>query len=227
MRRVTHRPEQPQHAAECLVPNVAGAGGGTDSDGGHGDCAVNTDDGAHRWTGAALPWTLCFIRRGRQLLLLERRRAPNLGLWSGVGGKLDAGESPRDGVLREVREETGLRLPDARFAGVITWRTDGRAPVGAYAFTASLPDDLAYATPRETDEGVLDWKDAAWVLDERNERVPASARRYLPALLDDPECYEHRFTFAGDSLTAYERLPMLPPRTALGAPPLSDGRETL
>src|SRR5688500_7686889 len=55
-----------------------------------------------------LPWTLCFIRRGGQLLMLERRREPNRGLWSGVGGKLDAGESPRAGVHREVLEETGL-----------------------------------------------------------------------------------------------------------------------
>ena len=159
----------------------------------------------------ALLWTLCFIRRGGQLLLLERRREPNRGLWSGVGGKLDPGESPRDGVLREVREETGLDaadLVDVRFGGVVTWAIEGRPLLGAYAFVVSLRDGVAYSVPRETDEGVLDWKDVEWVLDASNEGVPVSARRYLRALLEGAVPQEHQFRFEGDRLTDYAVVPL-------------------
>lgn len=41
---------------------------------------------------------------GRVLLHLHRR----IGVWLQPGGHVDPGEQPRDAVLREVREETGL-----------------------------------------------------------------------------------------------------------------------
>jgi len=164
-----------------------------------------------QWSAPVLPWTLCFIRRGSQLLLLERRREPNLGLWSGVGGKLEPGELPREGVIREVREETGLDLPDllgVRFAGVVTWRGAKRPSTGAYAFVAFVADDFEYSTPREKAEGVLDWKEVTWVLDAHNERIPASARRYLQTLLEDSGQYEHQFTLDADGITGYVVLPL-------------------
>lgn len=47
-------------------------------------------------------------------LLIQRRKAPNLGCWSPIGGKLDmsSGESPYECARRETEEEIGLRLSD-------------------------------------------------------------------------------------------------------------------
>lgn len=52
-----------------------------------------------------------------QHLLIERAKAPNAGLWSPPGGKVDtaAGESPHECAVRETREETGLELAVADF----------------------------------------------------------------------------------------------------------------
>jgi ADP-ribose pyrophosphatase YjhB (NUDIX family) len=49
--------------------------------------------------------------QGEQLLLL-RRKAPNLGSWSPLGGKLETGlgESPFECAVRETEEEAGLTL---------------------------------------------------------------------------------------------------------------------
>ena len=47
--------------------------------------------------------------RGR-LLVIRRGRAPNRGLWSVPGGRVEAGESVSAAVEREVREETGLAV---------------------------------------------------------------------------------------------------------------------
>ncbi len=49
--------------------------------------------------------------KGEQLLML-RAKAPNLGSWSPIGGKLEmaTGESPHQCAVRETEEETGLKL---------------------------------------------------------------------------------------------------------------------
>ena len=43
------------------------------------------------------------------LLLVKRGMAPGKGKWGLPGGFVEMDESPRDGVLRELSEETGLR----------------------------------------------------------------------------------------------------------------------
>jgi len=53
-------------------------------------------------------------RRGK--ILVARRRDDQMlgGLWEFPGGKIEPGESPRDTVIRELHEETGLTVePDA------------------------------------------------------------------------------------------------------------------
>jgi len=58
---------------------------------------------------------LVFLRdgRGRQLLI-KRSKAPNLGCWSPIGGKLEMerGESPFECAIRETKEEVGLALTE-------------------------------------------------------------------------------------------------------------------
>jgi 8-oxo-dGTP diphosphatase len=56
----------------------------------------------------------CFNERD-EVLLLERRKEPNLGLWSPCGGKLktETGESPYACACREAAEEIGLTISPA------------------------------------------------------------------------------------------------------------------
>ena len=43
-----------------------------------------------------------------RLLLVRRANAPGAGTWSVPGGRVEAGETVGEAVVREVREETGL-----------------------------------------------------------------------------------------------------------------------
>lgn len=72
---------------------------------------------------SALPLThklavLVFIKneQGDQLLI-KRKKAPNFGNWSPIGGKVETscGESPFECAVRETREETGLETRTADF----------------------------------------------------------------------------------------------------------------
>lgn len=58
------------------------------------------------------------ILRGNMLLLSRRAGPPKAGQWDLVGGFLEAEETPDQAALREVFEETGCRLVEARVEGV-------------------------------------------------------------------------------------------------------------
>jgi 8-oxo-dGTP diphosphatase len=55
--------------------------------------------------------------RGR-VVLVKRGHAPLAGEWSIPGGMLEVGETLREGVVREVREETGLTVTTVELLGV-------------------------------------------------------------------------------------------------------------
>jgi 8-oxo-dGTP diphosphatase len=59
---------------------------------------------------------VCIDERGR-VLLGRRARDPGKGLWDLPGGFLHEDELPVDGLLREVREETGLEIEPTEFLG--------------------------------------------------------------------------------------------------------------
>lgn len=46
-----------------------------------------------------------YARRGEHVLVIEHRR---LKTWLPIGGELEAGETPLEAAVRELREETGL-----------------------------------------------------------------------------------------------------------------------
>ncbi len=71
--------------------------------------------------------TLCYIERDGAYLLLYRNKKNldvNGGKWVGIGGHLEAGETPDACLLREVREETGLVLTAYRAVGDIAFLSD-------------------------------------------------------------------------------------------------------
>ncbi|MBM7663112.1 ADP-ribose pyrophosphatase YjhB (NUDIX family) [Bacillus mesophilus] len=45
-----------------------------------------------------IPYTICFIKKNEELLMLYRMKSPNLHKWNGVGGKIEIGENPLQSV---------------------------------------------------------------------------------------------------------------------------------
>ena len=100
--------------------------------------------------------TLCYLERENEYLMLHRvvkKIDVNKDKWIGVGGHFEQDESPEECLLREVREETGYTLTSYRFRGIVTFVSGDGVTEYMHLFTA----DGFTGTPRECDEGVLEW----------------------------------------------------------------------
>lgn len=109
--------------------------------------------------------TLCYIEREGKLLLLYRNKKendPNEGKWIGVGGKIEEGETPDDCVLREVMEETGLRLTDYRLRGKVNFISEAWDDEEMYLYSAT---GFEGEIIRICDEGELCWVEKEKVFD--------------------------------------------------------------
>jgi 8-oxo-dGTP diphosphatase len=63
--------------------------------------------------------------RDGTLLLVLRARGPGAGQWSLPGGRVDAGESVEEALVREMAEETGLAVEVEGLCGVAERRGPG------------------------------------------------------------------------------------------------------
>ena len=100
--------------------------------------------------------TLCYVIRGDQVLMLHRvkkKNDVNKDKWIGIGGKFEAEESPDECLLRECREETGLRLTSWQCRGVVTFLQEGGEGEYMYLFTAEEFEGNLHDCP----EGDLQW----------------------------------------------------------------------
>lgn len=118
-----------------------------------------------------------WIERDGAYLILRRNEEPFAGEWDLPGGFVEMGESPRDAVVREVAEETGLHVTPTEVFGAFT---------SAYGDTGRYTVDIAYLCRIEGGDFELDRvekSDAAWVgLDEMPALAFAGERQALEAL---------------------------------------------
>jgi bifunctional NMN adenylyltransferase/nudix hydrolase len=105
------------------------------------------------------------VEQSGHVLLIQRGGFPGYGLWAMPGGFLDTTEKVEDGVIRELREETKLKVPEKVLRGSIKHldffddverSTRGRT----ITFTALIQLDDAAALPKV--KGSSDALDAQW-----------------------------------------------------------------
>jgi len=101
--------------------------------------------------------TLCYIEQDGKYLMLHRVKKENdmnHDKWIGIGGKLEAGESPFDCARREITEETGLTALSLKYRGVITFVSDEYGTEYMHLFHTK---DFEGEIKEVCDEGNLEW----------------------------------------------------------------------
>ncbi len=77
-----------------------------------------------------LPATAALLMNPKEeILLVKRAKEPARGRWSLPGGFIEAEETPEEGVLRELEEETGIRGKVVRLVGVVTEKSPFYGPL--------------------------------------------------------------------------------------------------
>ena len=100
--------------------------------------------------------TLCHIIHDDNLLL--QRKSAGLfgeGKWNGVGGKLKPGESPNEGVKREVVEETGLLISQLKLHGMLKFYFGKIERPGWLVYVFSTR--VFKGNLKSSEEGLLQW----------------------------------------------------------------------
>lgn len=59
-------------------------------------------------------------KKKEQILLIKNAEGISGGLWNGLGGKIEDGETPFQAVKREVFEESGLKIKSFMYHGTLT-----------------------------------------------------------------------------------------------------------
>jgi 8-oxo-dGTP diphosphatase len=103
--------------------------------------------------------TLCYIidRKNSKTLMIHRVKKKDdyhEGKWNGLGGKFNKGETPEECAVREVFEESGLKIKNPSMRGFITFPLfDGTDDWYVFLFTA----DNYEGEIINSSEGNLEW----------------------------------------------------------------------
>lgn len=87
--------------------------------------------------------TLCYVidKNTNSTLMIHRVKKQNdyhEGKWNGLGGKFEHGESPEECAIREIEEESGLKVKSVIMKGFITFPMfDGKEDWYVFLFTAN------------------------------------------------------------------------------------------
>lgn len=142
-------------------------------------------------------YTLIFIKRGNKLLMLNRIKSPWMGSWNGVGGKIESNETPLESAIREVYEETNIKINESqiKYKGVVTWNESISKVGGLHLYLAEVNVDFKYETPKVVTEGILDWKDISWIGDFDNYGVCDNIPFFIDDVVNNDELINHECLF--------------------------------
>lgn len=142
--------------------------------------------------------TLCYIEKDDSYLMLHRvskKNDLNHDKWVGVGGKFEEKESPEECLLREVREETGLKLLSWRLRGVVTFISDIYETEHMYLFTS----DEYEGEVGSCDEGELEWVPKSRVYDLP---IWEGDKIFFRLMLEGQPFFLLRLEYRGDDLVS-------------------------
>ena len=140
--------------------------------------------------------TLVHIIRDGCVLMMHRiskKHDINHGKWIGVGGKLERGETPEACMRREVLEETGLRIDEYRYCGIVTFVSVDLETEYMHLFTVTGYHDNSGASVRGGRSGgsAVELKACGegrleWLPKDMLTQIPhwAGDRIFLPLILD-------------------------------------------
>lgn len=105
----------------------------------------------------AVKATLVHVINGNKILLKKATRGISKDKWNAPGGKIGESETAEQNAVREVFEETGLKIKNLFYHGEIKFFLDGKNELSIHGFLFSAKDFSG--EPKSTEEGEVKWFD--------------------------------------------------------------------
>lgn len=144
--------------------------------------------------------TLCYVKKDKKTLMLHRVKKQNdvhEGKWNGLGGRMEAGETPEECIIREVEEESGLILNNPRLRGVLTFPMfAGNDDEYVFLFTAEDFSGELIDSP----EGILEWVEDSML---HNLDLWEGDRLFMD-WLEDGRLFSGKLKYEGEKLTDHQ-----------------------
>ncbi|WP_369413948.1 NUDIX hydrolase [Aquibacillus saliphilus] len=106
----------------------------------------------------------CIVKRNNHILMLKK---PRRGWYAMPGGKMEQGESIKDAVVREYREETGLKLISPELKGAFTFLVrENNETIQEWMMFTFLSETVEGNMLEKSNEGVLEWVPIEHVLNK-------------------------------------------------------------
>lgn len=139
--------------------------------------------------------TICFLRRGSRLVLATKKRGFGAGHLNGYGGKLHFGETPKASAVREIGEESGVRVNERDLipAGCLQFFIGGEPIFENFLFLV----DAWEGEPIETEEMRPEWIAIDAI---PYDRMWGADRLWIPLVLQG-KCIEGEVRYAADNAT--------------------------
>ena len=121
--------------------------------------------------------TLCFVKYQNKILMINRYKSPFMGMWNALGGHLEDGEEVEDCAKREIYEESGIKVNNIKLYSLSTWNYDDDI---IYVYLSTLDDNFDITKyPVKNNEGIIDFLDIDWVIDEKNYGIVPDLRLFI------------------------------------------------
>lgn len=141
------------------------------------------------------PATLVFVVKDSRILLIRKKRGLGAGKINAPGGRLEPGETPLEGAIREVQEELCITPLELTYSGENLFQFVDGYSIHAHVFKAGDYE----GEPTETDEASPIWTPVDAI---PYEEMWEDDKLWIPHVLDGTRFYG-RYLFDDDVMLDY------------------------
>lgn len=114
---------------------------------------------------------LLFNEDMSKILLMKRKKNPYIGLYNGIGGKIDGSESVFECCLRETIEEINVNLDNPKLLVTCTYPESNELHKNSNIELNVMYDITEESEFVENEEGTFEWLPVDFVLDTNNKCI--------------------------------------------------------
>ena len=127
---------------------------------------------------------LLFTKDVQKVLLIKRKKKTNMGLYNGIGEKIEKDETVQEATIRECFEESKIKITNPRLLVTCIYPKSINSEEEKELYV--LYDFVEEVNVEETYEGNFEWKSIDFALDFNNKEIAglSNLAQFIKEILD-------------------------------------------